>query len=136
VAVGVYLAQLRPPTLGTNWSTDLEGTLEQARRERRFVLVLFRCEPADDATAWLIRNSLKHSIVTKALEGGGQLCASVQVDRELTSELARKYALKSLPTVMTLSPEGRPLNSQSGRVGPAAIQAMLAEATPSRRQGQ
>lgn len=134
--VGVYLAQLQPPKLGTNWATDLEQTLQQARRERRFVLVLFRSDPPNDATSWLVRNSLGHSIVTRALESGKQLCVSVQVDRTLASELARKYRLKDLPTVMTLTPDGAVLERESGRVGPATVQAMLAKAAPSRSQQQ
>jgi hypothetical protein len=85
-----------------------------------------RADPPNDATKWLLRNSLNHDIVSRALVQHKPLCVSVKVDRALESELARKYELKELPTVAVLSPDGEVLASQSGRVGPAQVQSMLA----------
>lgn len=131
-AVGLYLAQLRPPKLRGDWGKDLDETLRQARAQRRVTLALFSAKPYSDATAWVIRNGLNHDIVTRAVAAHKPLCVSVTVDRAMKSDLARKYELEALPTVMVFSGEGKVLARDSGRLGPAQIQGMLADAAEGR----
>ncbi|KKL12209.1 hypothetical protein LCGC14_2538080 [marine sediment metagenome] len=130
VAGAIYVSQLRPRTLPKIFSTDLDATLAQAQREKRTVLVVFWAKPMNEATRFVFgAKGLRNPQVRKAVKKGRHLCAAAKVNRELTSPLAKRYGVKALPSMMVLSPDGKPLARRTGRVGHAELSAMLEEAT-------
>ena len=135
-AVGVYLAQLRPPGLPDYFRTDLAETLDLARRENRPVLLLLRCTPANEPTRFILgAKGLPHSQVRRAVKNGNYLCVAATVDRKLQSATARRYAVKAVPTLMVLSPAGDVVARLAGRKGHAAISELLTKAAGTSKAG-
>ena len=126
VAAVIYIRGRTGISPGQGWRSDLEAVLADAKKSNRPVLVLFRLEALDEDTSFVTgEKGLKQPSVNRAVKEGNYLCVEVRLDGGLASTVAVKYKLKKLPTVIVLSPEGKVLRRESGRVGHARLVEML-----------
>ena len=113
IGVFVWLSYRTPPLRG--FSGDLEKALEKAKAEGRNIVLLFINSPASDNDRFVMQKIIAKRHNLQALEKGNYLC--VRKSTSLRSEMAKRYQLKELPTVLLLGPDGRELNRRQGRGG-------------------
>ena len=115
VAIGIFvwLSYRTPPLAG--FSSDLEGAIEKAKAEGRNIVLLFINNPASTQDRFLMDRIIAKRDNLQALEKGNYL--RVRRSTSLRSELARRYKLTQLPTVLLLGPNGQELNRREGSVG-------------------
>ncbi|MFP4105532.1 MAG: thioredoxin family protein [Phycisphaerae bacterium] len=111
------------PDLG--WEDDLDAQLAQAREADRPVLVFFSASPPSEAARKLMRVSLRKQMVAQPLKRENYIKVRTVVDRDLTEDLAVKYRLKELPTLMVLDPKGKEVGRLEGYAGETAINELL-----------
>ena len=114
LVVAVWWIQRRRPALA-GWGTDLASALQQARTDRRSVLVLFQASPPSQVARDLARTTLAKSRNRRAAEGFIRVVVAVDVG--LTDPTATTYRLRRLPTLMVLDAGGREKNRREGPVG-------------------
>ena len=118
VGAVVWLIQRRPPAaLTKGWPDDLDKALAQAGSENRPILAFFTGQPLSATARWLLRGTLARPENKKAIAKGRFIKVRVALDRSLTSELAQRYQIKSLPTMLVLEPDGKERNRRTGRIG-------------------
>ncbi len=111
-AAAVYLLQRRGKTF-EGWSTDLEATLAEAKRDGRPVLAYFvESQSGRDAQQMAGR--------TLARQANKRILAELDFLRVVVatatdSDLARRYGLTTLPVLMVLSPDGRECQRDESR---------------------
>jgi len=111
----VYLHQRAGPAL-PDWGTDLPAALQQAQTENRPVLVFFLTSPPSTTARDMADKTLQRPQNRQAIEKGKFIRVKVTVG-SMDSDVARKYALKALPTMMVLGPQGKELNRREGFIG-------------------
>ena len=92
------------------WRTDFQAALDEARKLNRPVLVDFSAEWCPPC------QMMKHDVWPDA-EVGKVATASfvpVMMDVDLNREVASRYGISSIPTVMILNPDGKVLQQESG----------------------
>jgi hypothetical protein len=118
VACGlVYLNQRQPPVLNRDWPQGLAEKLEQARTENRPVLVFFMAHPPGEITRRMLDTTLRKRKNRDAITEGNFIRVRHELDESLDSELAIRYRIKRLPTMLTLAPNGSELNRREGFIG-------------------
>ena len=116
--VGVYFYQTRSLTID-GWGDDLAAALTQAKSENRPVVALFVAKPPS-ATARRIHDGvIRKSGNQKALKKGNFIPVVVQVDRACKGEIATKYKIDGVPTLMVLTSDGKERNRNVGNIGEA-----------------
>ncbi len=119
VAVGIAAAiwlYLQTETFMKGWPEDLNAALADANQTDRRVLVVFISNPPNTDA---IRNAdiaLGKPKNRQAIQDGKFARVKVVVN-SLDSDLARRYKLTRLPTMMILAPKGNELNRREGVVG-------------------
>jgi hypothetical protein len=111
----IYL-YLQNDTLLKGWPEDLSAALADAKQTNRRVLVVFVGNPPN---ADAVRNAdfaLGKPQNQQAIQDGKFARVKVTVN-SLDSDLARRYNLNRLPTMMILAPDGSELNRREGVVG-------------------
>ena len=126
VAAVIYIRHRVGVGPGEAWRSDLDATLAEARKSNRPVLVLFRPKALDEDTNFVSgEKGLTCPSVREAVEKGNYPCVEVKLGGALTSTAAAKYKVRKLPTVIVLSPQGKVLEREPGRVGHARLAEML-----------
>jgi len=115
VAAAIWYWHRQPPTM-KGWGRDLDAALRQAVAERRQLLVFFISSPPSDTARRMVRTTLAVPENRKRLNEGPFVKVKVEVD-SLKSQLAGKYTLRKLPTMLLLSPDGVELNRREGFIG-------------------
>lgn len=113
VAFVQYL-QRRGPRL-EGWTDRLDAALNQGRRENRPLLVFFMGSVPGATARRLAGGTLEKSANREAIADGRFI--KVKVMLSSASELAGRYKITELPTMVLLSPEGNELNRRSGFIG-------------------
>ncbi|NBB95194.1 MAG: hypothetical protein GVY16_05580 [Planctomycetes bacterium] len=110
VAAVVYSLQQKPMTI-EGWSEDLPATLTQATQQGRPVLVLFVRTPpskiAEQTKTAILRPQNQKSMAERKL-------LKVLISTEPDSDVAGRYNIENLPTLLLLSPTGIELNRHDG----------------------
>jgi hypothetical protein len=110
VAGIVYMLQQKPMSIA-GWSEDLEATLVQAKQQDRPVVAFFVNQPPSE-TAEATKANLTRPENIKVMQEYKVLRVLVTTDTD--SEIARRFNIESLPTLLLLSPEGEELNRHDG----------------------
>jgi hypothetical protein len=117
VAVGIWIyMNLQNDTLLKGWPEDLSAALADAKQTNRRVLVIFISNPPNADAIWLAENTLAKPLNKTAIQEGKFARVKVSVNG-LDSDLARRYTLTRLPTMMVLDAKGNELNRREGRIG-------------------
>jgi thioredoxin-related protein len=103
-AVIVYVMQREGVGLH-GWEDDLEAALVRAERENRPLLVYFVRSFSADTVRRMASTTLAKPDNERAIQEAGLI--KVKVKTSIDSDLAKKYGLSKLPTMVVLSPEGR-----------------------------
>jgi hypothetical protein len=98
------------------WLTNLSAALADAKQKNHRVLVFFIGNPPNTEAVWMANNTLAKPQNQRAIQEGRFASVKVVVD-SLDSDLARRYKLTRLPTMMILAPDGKELNRREGVVG-------------------
>ncbi len=99
-----------------SWPEDLNAALARAKQTDRKVLVLFMANPPGPDSVFMASVTLSKSQNQQAIQNGKFARVKVIVN-SLDSDLAHRYKLTRLPTMMILAPGGNELNRREGRVG-------------------
>ncbi|MCK4602391.1 MAG: hypothetical protein KAU28_07980, partial [Phycisphaerae bacterium] len=94
---------------------DLDAAMEQAADEKRPLLVFFMGSPPSDTTHRLAKGTLGRPGNIRAIRKGDFLC--IVAKTSLKSDLATKYKITTLPTLLILSPAGKEQNRREGFIG-------------------
>jgi len=102
------------PPVWPGASTDLDKTLATAKEQNKEVLVLFMDSPPGETT----RNMLKGQLARpQNKEAVAKILTVQQSISSLDSDLAKKYEIVKLPTLLLLDPSGKELNRNEGSIG-------------------
>lgn len=107
-----YVSRRGPPVPG--WDDDLDAALKAAGKQERKVLVFF-VPAGHSAEADQVARTIRKPDNVQATQQGNFVC--VRVRTSVTSDLAGRYGLRHLPTLLILSPGGQELNRREGVVG-------------------
>ena len=116
VIATVIWKYLQTETFLKGWPEDLNTALADAKQTDRRVLVFFVGNPPNADAVWMAGNTLAKSQNQRAIQEGNFARVKVVVN-SLDSDLARRYKLTRLPTMMILAPDGKELNRREGKVG-------------------
>jgi hypothetical protein len=109
-----YMVQRRELSI-SGWGNSLTDALQQAQDTGRPILVFFVDEDpslAAKTVADRIRKPKNHQIITE-----GKFVPVVVSLEGPDSPTAQQYSLRTLPTLMVLSPEGKELSRHEGEIG-------------------
>ncbi len=90
--------------------------LDEAKKDTRSVVVYFTSNPRSldgNENVGYIRKGQNH----KAIEKGNYLCVEVKLPDALKTDLAKRYNITKLPTMLRLDSDGKELNRRIGRIG-------------------
>ena len=111
----IYL-YLQNDTLLKGWPEDLIAALADAKQTNRRVLVFFIGNPPNADAIQNANFALSKPQNQLAIQKGKFARVKVTLN-SLDSDLARRYKLTRLPTMMILAPDGKELNRREGVVG-------------------
>lgn len=119
IAVGiVYYIQRRPPgELIKGWPEGLGAAMARAKQEERQVLVFFTGESPSQTTRDLLKTTLRQPANKDAITKGRFIRVRVALKSSLRSDIAKKYKIKKLPTMVLLGPDGVERNRRTGFIG-------------------
>lgn len=112
----VWLVQRKPPELA-GWGHNLRNALREGRDQNRNVLILF--SDSGETSRWLVKHTLSMPENSRAIEAGRFV--RVQVTTTPKSDLASRYKLRTLPTMLIIGPAGQELNRREGKIGEVAF---------------
>lgn len=92
------------------WTTDLAAAKARAKTEDRHVLVLFHATPPGQLTRDFLRRTLGKKANREALDKLVIARVHIALNTDLTSEVARSYRVRALPTLVLLGPDGAERN--------------------------
>ena len=97
-----------------NWGEDFEAALAQGKAEGRQIVVLFVRHPAGQIARKLIRYTIEKPDNRKAIKEGNFVPVMVRLKGAQKNELMATYDLKSMPTLILLSPDGEEICRREG----------------------
>ncbi len=121
--LGPVAAALAQP--GIPWSATFEGAKDQAAQSGRLVMVHFWapwCPVCLDTE----RDVYSQPSVAATVRATS---VAVKVNHDESPELAARYGVRRLPTVVVLAPDGTPLDRVEGRVTPQQLSDRLKRQT-------
>ena len=98
-----------------DWSDNLDAALRTAGEGNRKVLVIFLSQPPGEITRQLATGTISKN--RKAITDGEFVCVKAVVPASLDSDLARRYRIRTLPTMLILTPDGKEWNRREGMIG-------------------
>lgn len=117
VVVGIWIyTNLQNDTLLKDWPENLNAALADANQTNRRVLVVFISNPPNDDAFKNAKYAFGKPQNQRAIQDGKFARVKVTVN-SLDSDLARRYKLTRLPTMMILDAKGNELNRREGVVG-------------------
>jgi len=116
VIAAVVWKYLQNDTILKSWPEDLGAALADARQTNRRVLVFFISNPPNTDAVRTANDTIAKPQNQKAIQEGNFARVKVTVNSP-DSDLARRYKLTRLPTMMILAPDGTELNRREGVVG-------------------
>ena len=81
------------------------------------VVAFFVSSPPSETAKTIQRRRIPKRDNQKALKEGNFITVVVSLEDGLNSELAKKYEIKELPTLMVLKPDGTERNRHEGMIG-------------------
>jgi hypothetical protein len=96
------------------WVWDLPAAMAKAKAENRPLLVMFEPSPPGETVNQIVTNARKNE---KAVQAGRHILVRVRVDTDLKSDVAKQYALVSLPTLLVLRADGTEATRHEGIIG-------------------
>ena len=115
VAVGMlYWLQRRGLEL-PGWGSDLAAGLAQAAQEGRPVVALFVSATPDRTSRELIKKTLRKN--AQAIKDSRFIAVMVKVRNLSRSNLASRYGIAKLPTLLVIGPDGAEKNRREGFIG-------------------
>ncbi len=112
IAVTVWFVQKRG--LPLDWPDDFNAAIRQAKQENRRLLVLFVSDSPNEDARKLAKITLVATENRDAIEKGSFI--KVKVETDLKSDVAKKYRITTLPTMLILSSDGKELNRREGYI--------------------
>ena len=103
-------------TLLKSWPVKLDDALAGAKQTDRRVLALFMSDPPSATTIRLAQTTLAKKHNKQAIRDGKFFRVKVVTD-SLSSDLAKRYKLTILPTMIVLDANGKELNRREGFIG-------------------
>ena len=103
------------------WGKDVQAALAQARNEGRPVLAFFIADPPSATARRMAKTTLSRGANKQAIKQGRFI--RVVVVGSLASDLAKRYKVSQLPTMVIISPQGRLIKSQPGFIGEVPFRA-------------
>ena len=116
VAAAVILMLQRRGLAIKDWGKDLDAALRQAKAEDRPVVVFFVNRPPSN-TATTIRKHIRQPANQQALKDGKFIPVIVELSSSLDSDIAKRYQVRELPTLMVLTSRGKERNRSVGNLG-------------------
>ncbi len=110
---GIYIHQQRGTKI-EGWKDDLDSALKQAEDEDRPVVVLF-VHKSQTAVESDLKGRIAKPGNQKALKKGKYI--TVLLNCSVDSDVAKKYDIEELPTLLLLEPDGSEYNRAVGDVG-------------------
>ncbi len=112
---GVIMIQRRGLEI-EGWGKDLEAALQQGEAEDRPIVVFFVSSPPSN-TAKTIQTHILRPANQQSLKDGKFIPVIVELSSSLDSDVARRYQVRGLPTLMVLTPGGKERNRSEGNIG-------------------
>ena len=112
----IYSMKTRNPTI-PGWSTDLEQAAKQSREENRKLVIFFMSKPPGETDRRIQDGILNKSGNRKALQKGNYLAVTAQLSPSLDSNVAKRYQVTVLPTLLLLDGQGKELNRREKTIG-------------------
>ncbi len=103
-------AETGAPAKGIPWAATFEAAMESAAKTRRPVLVDFGAEWC----GWCKKLDRETFSDARVISLVREFFEAVKVDTDDRKDLATKYKVRGLPTILVLSPEGKVLQDMSG----------------------
>ena len=113
--VGIYFYQRRGLVI-EGWGKDFDAALAQAKTENHPLVILF-VNKSQTPSARDLQRRIDRPGNRSALQQGNYITVIVPLDNKLDSEIAKKYKIKSLPTLLLLRPDGTEHNRATGNIG-------------------
>lgn len=113
---GLYVFNQRQELNIEGWGKDLDAALARAKTENNPVVILF-VNKSQTPTARDLQKRIDRPGNRKALKNGNYITVIVPLDNSLDSELAKKYKISSLPTLLLLKPNGEEHNRAPSNIG-------------------
>jgi len=119
-ACGVYVLQTRTPdTFETDWPAGLDEALARAKTTGRNVVVFFIRESPGDVTRRLLKTTLRRPANKQAVKEFIPVGEKVSIAPP--DELAKRYKITALPTMLVLDADGNELSRAEGFIGEVAF---------------
>jgi len=117
VAAALLVLRIQRNPSFSGWGKDLDAALRRAAQENRPVLVFFTAQPPSQITRRLLQTTLSKAANKQAIEQGRFIMVRVKLDTSLDEPLAKRYGIKTLPTMLVLDKRGREVNRREGMIG-------------------
>lgn len=113
VAMGVLLAAAARADIA--WMRDFEKAKERAVREDRLIFLLFDADPCEPVEE-MEKDTFSRRDVQEWLNG--LVCVRINAETESGNQLATKFGIEGVPTIVLLEPAGCVLHNKGGRPEP------------------
>ena len=111
----VFMIQRRGMEI-KGWGKDLDAALKQAESENRLVVVFFVNSPPSTTAKAIKKHKLKQGN-EQGLKDGKFIPVIVELSSSLDSDIAKRYQVRELPTLMVLTSRGKERNRSVGNLG-------------------
>lgn len=111
--VAVWYIQRRGPEL-PDWGDDLNNALQAAQKDNRKVVLFLMSSPPGEIDRWLVKATLAQPGNKQALSNLNAIKVKLEISPQ--SDVAKKYHVTELPTMLLLSPDGKELNRRTGKI--------------------
>ena len=115
----VYMLQRGDPPVLRGWRDDFDQVLKDAKRDNRRVLVFFVGTSLSQTARNMLSTTLRKPGNAAAIEKGNFIKAHVRLDHPPSSDLAERYRITTLPTMVILDANGKERNRRTGFIGEA-----------------